>query len=685
MRMHERFESGGMGPVADPEELSALVEADPTWRETLDEVATLACRLLDVPLAQVNVVLPDRQRSLSSVAASPTWESWNGPREASLEGSYCKYVMASGEPLVIENSEADPLVMENLATTESGVRSYAAVPLKNDEGVTLGTLCVVGFEPREWEASRIDALSSLAQLLMREIRGRIDAERSLRAGEARFRALIENGEDLITILDLDGRFLYASPAYERILGFEAEDLAGTPFEELIHPSDKERWVKNFFARLATPSDRASGEWRLQHRSGDWRVVDASGVNLLHEPAVRGLVLNMIDVTAEKRVALELHQAQKMEAVGRLAGGVAHDFNNLLTAIKGNSSFLLARGDLSPETEKDFREMLDAVKRGASLTKQLLSFSREQVLDVKGLDLGKVAQEIVPLVTRLTGPKVRLQTEFDLDLPILAAEGQVGQVIMNLAVNARDAMAKGGTLRIETRDVTVRSEQAGSHGGEIRPGRYAQLVVADDGVGMTRAVQTRIFDPFYSTKQKGKGTGLGLSIVWGIIKQLNGHVHVYSESGRGTTFRIYFPMVDRDLLKPKVNGRAPKKHRPKMRKGSILVVEDQPEIRRIIEKVLASEGHTVWICGSGEQALELASKLDQAPDLLLSDVLLPGLSGPAAAWQLLGRWPDLAVIFTSGYTHGELVNQDMDLRVAGFLPKPFGMEELSEAVSQALRC
>ena len=672
-----------LGDVQDAVQFAAMVEDEPAWREGLERVARLACELLDVPVAQVNVVLPDRQRSLVSVGDGEGHEEWSGPRDVPLEGTYCRYVVQSGEPLEIHDAETNPRVKDNPATTEGGVRAYLAIPLKNAAGKTLATLCVVDFRPRDWAPASTATLRSLAELLMREIRSRVRAERELERGEARFRALIEQGGDLITILGPEGTIRYQSPAYERILGYPEEGLLDRPFAELVHPADRARWSDRFMAALKEPGSRARDEWRMAHRDGSWRTMKVKGANLLHDRAVRGIVLNMLDVSKEKRIQLELQQAQKMEAVGRLAGGVAHDFNNLLTAIEGNTTFLLERGDLSAEAEEDVREMLDAAERAGGLTRQLLSFSRDQVLEVKVRDLGVVAKNILPLLKRLLGTNVTLKTDLREDLPIEADEGQLGQVIMNLAVNARDAMPGGGILRLETRLAEVTQEQAGSHGA-IHPGRYAQLVVADNGQGMSRQVQEKVFEPFFTTKARGQGTGLGLSLSWGVVRQMDGHIHLYSEPGKGTTFRLYFPwaegVADEDDDGPSVGETPALPVSP----GRILVVEDQPEVERIMTRVLEADGHEVITAESGELALDAAATLAPPPDLLLSDVLLPGMTGPEVAWRLREKWPHLALIFTSGFTRGELLNQDVDLGEAAFLPKPFGPRELSEAVADVLR-
>jgi len=682
--MREDIRREHLGDLQGPMQFASTVRADGAWQEALDRLALLACEILDVPIAQINVILGDEQASLSSVGKDAEWDAWNGPRSVPVEGTYCQHVLRSGTPLAIEDASTHPLVKDNAATTSGGVRSYLAVPLKNAEGRTLATLCVVDFKQREWEPASLATLSSLADLLMREIRSRIHAEANLHREEARFRALIEQGDDLITILALDWTIAYQSPAYERLLGYPGGSLLGTPFIKLIHPEDLARYRDRFAPALQEPGSRASGEWRMRHRDESWRTVDVKGANLLHDPAVRGTVLNILDVSREKRVERELHQAQKMEAVGRLAGGVAHDFNNLLTAIKGNSAFLLARGDLSPEAEADTREMLDAADRASDLTKQLLSFSREQVLDVKVVDLGAAAEKVVPLIKRLLGAKITLSLDFERDLLTLADEGQVGQIIMNLAVNARDAMPTGGTLHLETRLADVGRHQAGSHGA-IKPGHYALLIVSDNGVGMSPRVQQNIFDPFFTTKPDSQGTGLGLSIVWGVLSQMGGHIHLYSEPGRGTTFRLYFPLAasgsGADIVEQRSPGEAAS---DEVSLGTILVVEDQPEVRRVMTKTLSRAGHTVLEADSGERALEIAATMEGSPDLLLTDVLLPGMTGAEVAWRLVEQWPELKVVFTSGFTRGELLNQQVELKNAGFLPKPFGPDELSRIVSDALR-
>ncbi|MEX2466388.1 MAG: ATP-binding protein, partial [Gemmatimonadota bacterium] len=565
--------------------------------------------------------------------------------------------------------------------TEAGIRAYAAVPLKDEGGDTLATLCVVDFEPRVWNSEDVRALSAMAAFLMDGVRERVEAEVALQRSDVRFQSLIENVEDLIAVLTSDLRVKYHGPAYERALGHRSSDLVDRVFTDLIHPDDVVPWRGKFLASLQANGNRSSSEWRMRHADGSWRWVQGTGVNLLDDPAVEGLVINLRDVTEEKQVRAELLQAQKMEAVGRLAGGVAHDFNNLLTAIMGNADFLLSRGDLSSSAEEDVREMVNVAARASGLTRQLLTFTRHQTLETRPLDLGAVVEGAVPLVKRLLGPGRKLEIEAESGLWIVGDDGQLGQVIMNLVINAQDAMPFGGTVRLEARQTVVSDEQVASH-GSIQPGRYALLVVADDGEGMSREVQRKVFDPFFTTKSSGKGTGLGLSICWGVVRQMGGHIHLYSEPGKGTVFRIYLPWAAETALGTAADQPDETEPDAPLPPATVWVVDDETGVRRVMRRALERAGHSVVDMASAEEAIQTAEEDQDPPDVLISDVLLPGLTGPEMVARLRAAWPDLPVVFSSGFTRGEMDRHKVSLDDAYFLPKPFDSSQLLAALHRA---
>jgi signal transduction histidine kinase/ActR/RegA family two-component response regulator len=374
---------------------------------------------------------------------------------------------------------------------------------------------------------------------------------------------------------------------------------------------------------------------------------------------------------------QLRQAQKLEAIGRLAGGIAHDFNNLLTAIMGYGQLARARPtDVGPHLD----EVLRAAERAASLTRQLLAFSRQQVLEPKVLDLNAVITGLDKLLRRLIGEDIDLVTAPALGLGRVKADpGQIEQVIMNLVVNARDAMPAGGNLTIETANVEL-DEEAAVTRLEVRPGPYVMVAVSDTGSGMTPEVKARIFEPFFTTKEIGKGTGLGLSTVHGIVKQSEGHIEVYSELGHGTTFKVYLPRVEEST-----------EHRPgAIATGgrlegveTVLVVEDEEAIRRVIGVALRLYGYTVLEAMDGSQAIDIFEGGDPPIDLLITDVVMPLMSGPELALRVAHALPHLKVLFVSGYTDRALIHQGLRQPGTAFLQKPFTPERLARKVREVL--
>jgi len=413
-------------------------------------------------------------------------------------------------------------------------------------------------------------------LTTRDITERQATADALRQSEERFRALVQHGSDMITVLDADGRVFYASPSAESILGWGEGEYLGQSTFALLHPDDCER-VKQIFADAITrPGSTQAIHSRMQHKNGGYRLLESIATNLLHDPAVRGLVINSRDITERRQLENELLQSQKMEAVGRLAGGIAHDFNNLLTAIGGYTALFLEEHPEDDAIRADLAEIEQAATRGAALVDQLLSFSRRKMLMPTTLDLNEVVESTRGLLSRVIGADIELVTRLARKLDgVRADRTQIEQVLINLAVNARDAMPAGGRLDIETANVTLRARDVAGH-IDAMVGPHVLLSVRDTGMGMDRETQAQVFEPFFTTKEVGEGTGLGLSTAYGIVTQAGGHITVDSRLGAGTTFRVYLPADTRDVAAstPTELDAAPRTGRE-----TILVVEDESGVRR----------------------------------------------------------------------------------------------------------
>ena len=394
----------------------------------------------------------------------------------------------------------------------------------------------------------------------------------------------------------------------------------------------------------------------------------------------GAVVTFSDITERKHLEQQLRQAQKMEAIGQLAGGIAHDFNNMLTVISGYSELVLATLPPGDPQRGNIEQIKQAGERAAALTRQLLAFSRRQVLEPKVLDLNAVATNMDKMLQRLIGENIALVTVLKPGLGRVKADpGQVEQVIMNLAVNARDAMPRGGKLTIETADVELDEAYARNH-ITVKPGPYVMLAVSDTGCGMDAQTQTRVFEPFFTTKEKGKGTGLGLSTVYGIVKQSGGYIWVYSEVGRGTTCKIYLPRVE-EALGTSQPGAFP----ASVLRGSetVLLAEDEEVVRSLASRVLRENGYTVLEASNGEEALQLCAQQRGTIRLVMTDVVMTGMSGRELAERLHVAHPEMTVLFTSGYTDEAVVRHGiLDTGVA-FLQKPFTPDALLHKVREVL--
>ena len=598
------------------------------------------------------------------------------PVGAGLVGRVC----ATRETLWVEDLSKGATFPRMALAARRGMTSLAAIPVLGGRD-SLGIIELYSRTRRADDAELRGRLTAIGrQLGLFQDRRR--AEKALRASEERFRTLVENGSDITAMVGPDGVFRYLSASVRRILGRAPEDMVGRRAFDFMHPDDVVETKARLETALARPGQLITGTYRLRHEDGSWRYLESMAVSHNNNPAIRAVVINARDVTERHNLEEELRQSQKMEAVGRLAGGIAHDFNNLLAVMLGYATLTLSRVHDPAVVTRNLEEIRTAAERAASLTRQLLAFSRKQVLMPRVLDLGAVVSELHTMLERLIGEDVHLVADVGRARGRVKADrGQMEQVIVNLAVNARDAMPRGGSLTVVLRDVVVDAALAREQLG-LRPGRYVRLEVADNGDGMEPETLSRLFEPFFSTKEKGKGTGLGLATVYGIVKQSGGHIAVESSVGHGTTFRIWLPEVEEDpeaTMQP-VSAQATK---AAAGKETILLVEDEKAVRGLLHEVLSEAGYVVLQASSGVEALRV-SRVHVGPvDLLLTDVVMPGMGGREVATVLSAERPGLRVLFASGYTAEAIARHGVLEEGTDLIHKPFTPDALLQRVRERL--
>jgi two-component system, cell cycle sensor histidine kinase and response regulator CckA len=498
--------------------------------------------------------------------------------------------------------------------------------------------------------------------------------------ETRFRSLIEHASDLIAALNAEGLIRFQSPSVERVLGYLPGELLDRNVFEFIHPEDLPQVQSAFQGVVSEPYATVSVEYRFRHRKGSWRLLQSTGRALPADGDECLMVLNSRDVTEQKCLEAQLRQAQKMEAVGQLAGGVAHDFNNLLSVICGHSQLLEMSLPADEQSRESLAEIAWAAERAALLTRQLLAFSRQQVLEPLVLDLNTVVATAEKMLRRIIGEGIRLITRLQPNLsPVRTDPGQLDQVLLNLAINARDAMPQGGCLTFRTCNIELPQAYVEAH-PEVRPGPRVLLTVTDTGCGMSPEVQARIFEPFFTTKALGQGTGLGLSVVQGIVEQSGGHVEVDSLPGVGTTFKLYLPAVEEALTTASQDVPA---KRPRGSGERVLLAEDEESVRLTTSLLLGRLGYRVLEASSGEEALRVAEASREKIELLITDVVMPGINGCQLADSLRSRDPGLKVLFQSGYTADAVLHHGIMEAESTFLRKPFTLEALDKKVRELL--
>ncbi len=632
-------------------------------------------------------VSEDQYRNLVETTSDWIWEtdaegrySYTSPRVRDLIG----YEPAE----IIGRSPFDFMPPEEAARllTEFADVSRERKPFFNLENVNLhkdGSLVAL-------ETSGVPRVDSLGKFLGyrgidRDITARKKAEQALREHQDAISAIVESSQDWIWATDSRGVYTYSNPAVERILGYRPEEVVGRGLE-LVHEDDRPRLEAFWAERKGSRGGGTSVLVRWRCKDGQFRHLERNAVPILGpDGAFQGFRGVDRDISErrraeEERARLEeqLGQAQRLESIGRLAGGLAHDFNNLLTVINGYSQMILGRLDPSSPIRSSIQEICKSGERAAELTKQLLAFSRKQVIAPKPVSPNEMIVECVNMLRRLVGEDVEIVTELDpKPIRVMADPGQFLQILLNLAVNARDAMPTGGRLKIATSTIEIDPGAAAYR--EVSPGSFALLTVSDTGTGMNGATRLQVFEPFFTTKSVGKGTGLGLSTVYGIVRQAGGWIEVESEPGKGATFRIGLPI----LAAPVAEGSLAAPSLNLWGNETVLVVEDQQDVLRLVVSVLEGYGFKVLHASVGDEALAIAERHTGTIHLLLTDVVMPRMTGKELAGRVTALRPDIRVLFMSGYTDEVLARQDLLNAGAGYIQKPFSPEALALKVRNVL--
>jgi PAS domain S-box-containing protein len=603
-------------------------------------------------------------------------ETVNGVKIGPRAGS-CGTAAYLQQLVVATDIAADPLWADcKQFALPHGLRACWSMPIPSRDGTTLGTFACYYRQPRTpdtYHLTLINRASHLAGIAIEYHHTRTE----LQAAEQRYRTLVERLPAITYIAEVGslGRWHFVSPQIESMLGFSADEWLSDSgiWMRCIHEDDRQIALAAE-KRVQETGELYQAEYRMCARDGrilwfrdEAKLLEAPDGSI---PLMQGV---LYDITEYKRLEDQLRQAQKMEAVGQLAGGVAHDFNNLLMVIQAHADRILGQLPQTDSSYADAVEIHNATTRAASLTSQLLAFSRKQILQPKVLDLGAVLTEVGKMLERLLGATITLQLEIQPGIgKIKVDRSQLEQAILNLAVNARDAMPAGGTLAIQARNVHFSETQVWQH-SSLPSGSYVALTISDTGVGIDPDAQSRIFEPFFTTKAPGKGTGLGLSMVYGVVKQSDGAITVESVLGRGTTFKIFLPKCDEEAASGQSALAQPEKSTGS---ETILLVEDQTAIREVISAYLMRLGYNVLTAPDGEAALSIAATQQKSIDLVVTDLLMPNMGGLELATRMKQLHPETRVLFMSGYPDEAIRSQEGLTEDVEVMQKPFSMKSLA---------
>jgi two-component system, cell cycle sensor histidine kinase and response regulator CckA len=660
---------------------AALAMSRAPLRPTLESCVTAMVEHLGAAFARIWTLNRDEEM-LELQASAGMYTHLDGPHARVPVGSFKIGKIAQERlPHITNEVQTDPRVSDKEWARREGMIAFAGYPLLV-ENRTLGVMAM--FSRKRLAEDTLDALASVADLISQGIE-RKRAEEELRESEERYRLLFESSPQPMWVYDLETlAFLAVNESAIHHYGYSREDFLAMTIKDIRPAKD----IPALYDSVSKGSEGvdAAGTWRHLKKNGTIIEVEITSHLLVFADRRAELILAH-DITKRNRLEAallaseeQLRQSQKLEAIGQLAGGVAHDFNNLLTAINGYSALALRRvGDDHPISSY-LVEITKAGDRAANLTRQLLAFGRKQLLQPLAINLNDIVGDMIKLLKRLIGEDVQLVTKPGANLKQIKVDpGQMEQVLVNLVVNARDAMARGGTVTIETANIKLDGTYASRHVG-LTPGEYVMLAISDTGTGMDHDTQSRIFEPFFTTKETGKGTGLGLSTVYGIVKQSGGNVWVYSEPGKGTTFKVYLPQVEGEAT-----ARAESKALATMKRGSetVLLVEDEDMVRKLTGELLEENGYSVLEANGGEEAISIFKERKAPIDLLITDVVMPKISGTEVAEQLKKIHPETKVLFMSGYTDEAIVHHGIVDSGIAFIQKPFSENALTRKVRDVL--
>ena len=661
--------------------LNRIITASAAGSEP-ETILKTACRELarTFDLPQTTAVLLNEEKTEAVLVAGYTIDDHSSTLNETLPvagNPLFQYLLNHKAPLAVDNTQDNPRLIpihdDSLCWQEA--ISSLILPLVIEEEV-VGSLNVEAIEPRHFSTEEVNLAWSVAT----EIAGALSRTRLTQTHQLLVSAISQASES-VSVTDTEGTILYINPAFEQITGYSRTEALGKTLHILKHNQPTNAFYQQLWTTISA-GKVWHGRFADQKKDGTPYTADVTITPVRDES---GAIVNYVsvqrDVTHELQMEEQYRQMQKMEAIGRLAGGVAHDFNNVLTAVMGYAGLTLAK--LSPDdpNHSDIEGIHKAAERATNLTRQLLTFARKQIIHPTVLNLNDLIIEVDKMLRRLIGEDIELIT---LPAPNLGQvkmdSGQAEQILLNLAINARDAMPNGGKLTIETANVTLDKDYITRH-AEMEAGEYVLLAISDNGTGMSEEVKDHIFEPFFSTKDIDKGTGLGLTTCFGIVKQSGGHIWVYSEVNRGTTFKVYLPRFEETANLGWDRGRS---DALPLGTETVLLVEDEATVRDLASRALYGQGYNVLGAANGDEALRVAQMhAETGIHLLVTDVVMPRLGGEELASRLKTMCPDLKVLFISGYTGNAMIQHGTLKPDMAFLPKPFSLEKLVRKVRQVL--